>query len=80
MQAPRSLSISQKDSLETVHVCLQGICSFLQGINGPINADDKVVAEQLCLLAELCDYKIVNEFQLRVWPRESRNVKPPNGK
>jgi hypothetical protein len=70
MQSGSSLSVQQRDTLETVHTTLQGIRTFLESLDSPLGATDKLMAQNLCLLAELCEQKLADVFpDLRVSPR-----------
>jgi hypothetical protein len=79
--ATPSLSIPQRDSLETTHVFLQGVRTFLTSITGPLSSDDRAMAEGLCLLSELCEKKIVEHFpDVRVWLKDWDVSAPKEGR
>lgn len=59
MQAPHSLSVSQRNSLESILTCLKG-CSFA--------LEDRESSRALCLWAELCEHKLLESFpELHLW-------------
>jgi hypothetical protein len=70
MQANSSLSVSQRNSLEVIHTTLQGIRTFLESLDSPLGATDRLMSKNLCLLAELCEHKLASDFpELRIGPR-----------
>jgi hypothetical protein len=70
MQSNSSLSISQRNTLETCHTAMQGTRTFLESLDNPLGSTDRAMAESLCLLLELCESKLATEFpELRVTPR-----------
>jgi hypothetical protein len=75
-----TLSVSQRDCLETAHTTLQGIRTFLESLDTPLGLTDKNMALNLCLLAELVENKLADAFpELRVTPR-IWDAKPNGGR
>jgi hypothetical protein len=66
-----TLSAAQRSSLESTFTCFRGMTAFLDSIDTPLQADEKQMARGLCLLAELCEHKLVESFpELHVWLAE----------
>lgn len=67
MEAPRSLSVSQRNSLESILTCLKGCSAFLNS-NNSFTLEDRESSRALCLWAELCEHKLVESFpELHLW-------------
>jgi len=74
MQAPRSLSPAQRNALEATAMGIRCCSVFLESIEDKLNADDKIVAQNLCDLAKLSEHKLIEAFPeaiewFRQWER-----------
>ena len=70
MQAPGSLSVQQRNSLELTFTTLKGVSAFLQSIES-LRADEKLQAVNLSDLADLSQRKLVEAFpELHTWLAE----------
>jgi hypothetical protein len=71
MQAPRSLSAVQRDSLESSFTCFRGVAAFLESVENKFQADERMTADNLRDLADLCERKLLGAFpDLLVWVAE----------
>jgi hypothetical protein len=62
MQAPGSLSVVQRHSLESAYACFKGVTAFLESIENGLESEDKFTAVGLRALAEVCERKLVEAF------------------
>jgi hypothetical protein len=62
MQAPCSLSVVQRDSLETSFTLFRGVTAFLESLENQLQSDERLTAESLRDLAELCERKLLVAF------------------
>jgi len=70
MQAPGSLSVQQRNSLELTFTTLKGVSAFLQSIES-LRADEKLQAVNLSDLADLSQSKLIEAFpELHTWLEE----------
>jgi len=73
MQAPGSLSVVQRHSLESTYACFKGVTAFLESIEKNLQPDEKLIAVSLRCLAEVCEGKLVEAFpELHAWLGEER--------
>ncbi len=71
MQAPRSLSAPQRDSLETSFTLFRGVTAFLESLENQLQADERLTAENLRDLAAVCERKLLEAFpDLMPWLME----------
>ena len=71
MQAPRSLSAVQRDSLESTFVYFKGIAAFLESLESTLQPDETLMGTNLRELAGVCEYKLLEAFpELLEWLRE----------
>jgi hypothetical protein len=62
MQVPRGLSGAQRDSLEASFICFRGITAFLESVEGKLQPDERLTAENLRELAAMCERKLIEAF------------------
>jgi hypothetical protein len=71
MQAPRSLSAVQRDSLESSFTLFRGITAFLESVENKFQSDERLTAGNLRDLAGVCERKLIEAFpQLIAWLAE----------
>jgi hypothetical protein len=69
MQAPGSLSVDQRHSLESTYACFKGVTAFLESIEKNLEPDEQLIAVGLRCLAEVCEGRLVEAFpELHAWP------------
>jgi hypothetical protein len=61
-QAPGSLSVQQRNSLESTYSCFRGMRAFLEPLEAKFQPDEKLMSQNLRELAELCEQKLVSAF------------------
>jgi hypothetical protein len=72
MQAPCSISASQRNSIESVFTCLTGCSALLGSLKNPLGPEDGESARAVSLWAELCQRKLLESFpELHIWLSES---------
>lgn len=62
MQAPGSLSLQQRNALESAYSCFRGARAFLESIEIKLQPDEKLTSQNLRELADLCEQKLVEAF------------------
>lgn len=77
MQAPGSLSVQQRNSLESAYSCFKGVSAFLESVEGKLQADEKLTSQNLRELAGLCEHKLIEAFPdllewVYEWERDKR--------
>ena len=71
MQAPRSLSAVQRDSLESSFTLFRGVTAFLESLENQLQSDERLTAENLRDLAAVCERKLLGAFpDLMPWLME----------
>lgn len=70
-QAPGSLSVQQRNSLESTYSCFRGMRAFLEPLEAKLQPDEKLISQNLRELAGLCERKLVEAFpELHTWLAE----------
>ncbi len=72
MKASGSLTNpEQKHALESTYTFFKGVTPFLRSMEERLQPEEKLQAENLCDLAQLCEHKLIEAFPgLLEWLRE----------